>query len=79
VAGDLLFLPGSFYLPTTNSSTNVTGAATLAGTVMPLFLPGRVNKTTTILAAGNPLSTTFDGLALLRSNSLAASDTRRTT
>ncbi|MBV9239567.1 MAG: autotransporter domain-containing protein, partial [Xanthobacteraceae bacterium] len=64
VAGDLMFLPGSFYLPTTNSSTNVTGTATLAGTVMPLFLPGRVNKTTTILAAGNPLSTTFDGLAL---------------
>jgi autotransporter-associated beta strand protein len=64
VAGDLMFLPGSFYLPTTNSSTSVAGTATLAGTVMPLFLPGRVNKTTIILAAGNPLNGTFNGLTL---------------
>jgi outer membrane autotransporter protein len=64
VAGDLQFSPGSFYLPTTNSSTNVSGTATLAGTVMPLFLPGRVNKTSTIVLAGQPLTTSFDALAL---------------
>ncbi len=64
VAGDLMFFPESFYLPTTNSRTSVTGTATLAGAVLPLFLPGPVNKTSTILAASNPLTTAFDALLL---------------
>ena len=44
VAGNLAFQSGAFYIvqvnPTTASSTNVSGTASLAGTVAAVFAPG---------------------------------------
>jgi autotransporter-associated beta strand protein len=68
VAGNLAFQSGAFYIvqvnPTTASSTNVSGTATLAGTVGALFLPGSyLTRSYPILTAGGGLTGTFDALA----------------
>jgi autotransporter-associated beta strand protein len=68
VAGNLAFQSGALYLvqvnSTTASSTNVTGSATLAGTVQAAFASGSyATRTYTILlAAGGLGGTTFNAL-----------------
>jgi autotransporter-associated beta strand protein len=68
VAGNLAFQSGALYLvqvnPSTASSTNVSGGATLAGTVQAAFAPGSyVTRTYTILSAAGGLNgTTFNAL-----------------
>jgi uncharacterized protein with beta-barrel porin domain len=67
VAGNLAFQSGALYLvqvsPTTASTTNVSGTATLAGTVQANFLPGGfVQRSYTILTAAGGRSGTFDAL-----------------
>ncbi|RAI38991.1 hypothetical protein CH338_10845 [Rhodoplanes elegans] len=68
VAGNLTFASGGIYAvevsPTTADRTNVTGTATLAGTVQATFAPGAyVNKRYTILHAdGGRGGTTFSTL-----------------
>jgi outer membrane autotransporter protein len=65
VAGGLTFVSGSFFAPQNATSATVTGVATLAGTAMPVFASGAVNKTSTILSAPNfPITTKFDALVL---------------
>ena len=39
ITGDLQFSPGSLYVPSTATSTSVSGTATLAGTIAPQFVP----------------------------------------
>ncbi|NVO14528.1 MAG: autotransporter domain-containing protein [Rhodoplanes sp.] len=69
VNGTLTFQPGSVYQvevsPAAADRTNVTGAATLAGTVAASFAPGNyITRHYTILSAGGGLSSTkFDALA----------------
>jgi autotransporter-associated beta strand protein len=65
VAGNLAFQSGAFYVvqvsPTTASSTNVTGTATLAGTVGAVFQPGAyTTRNYPILTADGGLSGRFD-------------------
>jgi outer membrane autotransporter protein len=68
VAGNLAFQSGALYLvqvtPSTASSANVTGIATLAGTVQASFAPGSyATRTYTILSAAGGLGgTAFNAL-----------------
>src|SRR5262249_24311637 len=64
VAGNLAFQSGAFYVvqvnPTTASTTNVSGTATLAGTVQAIFAPGTyglVHSYTILTAAGGRTGT----------------------
>jgi autotransporter-associated beta strand protein len=68
VAGNLAFQPGAFYIVQVNPAiaafTNVTGTATLAGTVGAVFLPGSyMEHTYPILGAAGGLTSTFNALA----------------
>ncbi len=68
VAGNLAFQSGAIYLtqvsPTTASLVNVTGTATLAGSVLATFAPGTyLQKQYTILTSAGLSGTTFSGLA----------------
>jgi uncharacterized protein with beta-barrel porin domain len=68
VTGNLALQPGAFYVvqvnPTTASNTNVSGTASLAGTVGALFAPGSfLTRSYTILTAAGGRSGTFDALA----------------
>jgi T5SS/PEP-CTERM-associated repeat protein/autotransporter-associated beta strand protein len=68
VAGNLAFQSGALYVvqvnPTTASTTNVSGTASLAGTVHANFLPGSfIQRSYTILTAAGARSGTFDALA----------------
>jgi YVTN family beta-propeller protein/autotransporter-associated beta strand protein len=68
VAGNLAFQSGAFYVvqvnPTTASTTNVSGTASLAGIVGAIFLPGSyLPRSYTILMAAGGRTGTFDGLA----------------
>jgi autotransporter-associated beta strand protein len=68
VAGNLVFQSGAFYVvqvnPTTASTTNVSGTASLAGTVAAIFAPGSyLPRSYTILTAAAGRSGTFDALA----------------
>jgi autotransporter-associated beta strand protein len=68
VAGNLAFQSGAIYLVQVNSSTstttNVSGTATLAGTVQTNFEPGAfVQRSYTILSAAGGRIGTFDALA----------------
>jgi autotransporter-associated beta strand protein len=71
VAGNLAFQSGAFYVvqvnPTTASTTNVTGTASLAGTVEAFFAPGTYGRVRsyTILTAASGVTGTFDALATL--------------
>ena len=70
VAGNLAFQSGAFYVvqvnPTTASTTNVSGTASLAGTVAAVFAPGSyVSRSYTILTADGGRTGTFDALATL--------------
>jgi T5SS/PEP-CTERM-associated repeat protein len=65
VAGNLAFQSGAFYVvqvnPTTASSTNVTGTATLAGTVAAVFQPGAyTTRNYPILTADGGLTGRFE-------------------
>ena len=67
VAGNLAFQSGALYLvqlnPSVASSTNVTGAASLAGTVVVLFPSGSFVRSSPILSAAGGLGgTTFDAV-----------------
>jgi fibronectin-binding autotransporter adhesin len=67
VSGNLAFQSGARYVvqvnPTTASTTNVSGTASLAGTVQANFLAGSfVERSYTILTAGGGRIGTFDGL-----------------
>jgi autotransporter-associated beta strand protein len=69
VAGNLAFQSGALYLVTLNSTAstfaNVTGTATLAGTVGAAFLPGsEVMKQYMILSATGGVSGAFAGVGL---------------
>jgi uncharacterized protein with beta-barrel porin domain len=66
--GNLAFQPGAFYVvqvnPTTASTTNVFGTASLAGTAVANFAPGSyVSRSYTILTAAFGVTGTFDALA----------------
>jgi autotransporter-associated beta strand protein len=68
VAGNLAFQSGAIYLTQVNSTTaslvNVTGTATLAGSVLATFAPGTyLQKQYTILTSAGLSGTTFSGLA----------------
>jgi autotransporter-associated beta strand protein len=68
VTGNLTFQPGAFYVvqvnPTTASSTNVSGTASLAGTVGAVFAPGTyMTRSYPILTTGGGLTGTFNALA----------------
>jgi len=68
VAGNLALQSGAFYVvqvnPTTASTTNVSGTASLAGTVGAIFAPGTyVVRSYTILTAAGGRTGTFDALA----------------
>jgi hypothetical protein len=65
VAGNLALQSGAFYVvqvnPTTASTTNVSGTASLAGTVGAIFLPGSyVSRSYTILTAAGGVTGTFE-------------------
>ena len=68
VAGNLALQSGAFYVvqvnPTTASSTNVSGTASLAGIVAAFFAPGSyLPRSYTILTATGGRTGTFDALA----------------
>jgi len=70
VSGNLSFMSGSTYLvevgPASAGRTNVTGTATLAGTVEAAFAPGNgvfTSNSYTILSAAGGRTGTFDALA----------------
>jgi YVTN family beta-propeller protein/autotransporter-associated beta strand protein len=68
VAGNLALQSGAFYVvqvnPTTAATTNVSGTASLAGTVAAVFLPGSyLVRSYTILTAAGGRTGTFDALA----------------
>jgi outer membrane autotransporter protein len=67
VNGNLLFNPGSLYLVevfgNTADRTNVTGTATLAGTVAAVNTGGNLTNTYTILSAAGGVTGTFNTLA----------------
>ena len=70
VAGNLALQSGAFYVvqvnPTTAATTNVSGTASLAGTVGAIFLPGTyLTRSYTILTAAGGRTGTFDALATL--------------
>jgi autotransporter-associated beta strand protein len=67
VAGNLAFQSGAIYLvqvnPSASTTTNVSGTATLAGTVQANFEPGAfVHRSYTILTAAGGRNGTFDAL-----------------
>jgi autotransporter-associated beta strand protein len=66
VNGNLVFNPGSFYFVeifgNTADRTNVTGTATLAGTVVASFTGGTLTNSYTILSAAGGRTGTFDSL-----------------
>jgi autotransporter-associated beta strand protein len=69
VAGNLALQSGAFYIvqvnPTTASTTNVSGTASLAGTVGAVFAPGSyVTRSYTILTAAGGVTGTFDAGAV---------------
>ena len=76
VAGTLAFQPGAFYLvqvnPTTASIANMTGTASLAGTVLANFAPGAATS------PGNTRSC-MQMVALVEQRSLASRATRIST
>jgi autotransporter-associated beta strand protein len=68
VAGNLAFQSGALYVvqvnPTTASTTNVSGTASLAGAVVAAFAPGSyVSRSYTILTADGGRTGTFNALA----------------
>ena len=68
VTGNLAFQSGAFYVvqitPPTASSTNVSGTASLAGTVAAVFAPGSfLTRSYTILTAAGGRNGTFDALS----------------
>jgi autotransporter-associated beta strand protein/YVTN family beta-propeller protein len=68
VAGNLALQSGAFYVvqvnPATAATTNVSGTASLAGTVAAIFLPGGfLTRSYTILSAAGGRIGTFDALA----------------
>jgi len=68
VAGNLALQSGAFYVvlvnPTTASTANVSGSASLAGTVAAIFFPGSyLPHSYTILTAAGGRTGTFDALA----------------
>jgi YVTN family beta-propeller protein/autotransporter-associated beta strand protein len=68
VAGNLAFQSGAFYVvqvnPTAASTANVSGTASLAGTVVAAFAPGSYAlRSYTILTAAGGVTGTFDALA----------------
>jgi YVTN family beta-propeller protein/autotransporter-associated beta strand protein len=70
VAGNLALQSGAFYVvqlnPTTAAATNVSGTASLAGTVGAIFAPGTyMVRSYPILTAGGGLTGTFNALATL--------------
>jgi YVTN family beta-propeller protein/autotransporter-associated beta strand protein len=70
VAGNLAFQSGAFYVvqvnPATAATANVSGTASLAGTVAAIFLPGSYRtRSYTILTAAGGRTGTFDALATL--------------
>jgi uncharacterized protein with beta-barrel porin domain len=70
VTGNLAFQSGALYLvqvnPATASNTNVSGSASLAGTVGAIFAPGTyMVRSYPILTAGGGLTGTFNALATL--------------
>jgi autotransporter-associated beta strand protein len=69
VAGNLALQSGAFYIvqvnPTTASTTNVSGTASLAGTVGAAFAPGSyVTRSYTILTAAGGVTGSFDAGAV---------------
>jgi T5SS/PEP-CTERM-associated repeat protein len=67
VSGNLVFQSGAFYVvqvnSTTASTTNVSGTASLAGTVAAIFAPGSyLSRSYTILTAAGGRTGTFDAL-----------------
>jgi autotransporter-associated beta strand protein len=67
IAGNLALQSGAFYIVQVNpgaaATTNVSGAATLAGTVGAIFLPGSyITRSDTILSAAGGRTGTFDAL-----------------
>ena len=67
VAGNLAFQSGALYIvqvnPATASNTNVSGTASLAGTVRAVFAPGTyMERSYPILTANGGLIGTFGGL-----------------
>ena len=70
VLGNLAFQSGAFYVvqvnPTTASTTNVFGTASLGGAAVANFAPGSyVSRSYTILTAAGGVTGTFDALATL--------------
>jgi uncharacterized protein with beta-barrel porin domain len=70
VTGNLAFQSGALYVvqvnPATASNTNVSGSASLAGTVGAIFAPGTyMVRSYPILTAGGGLTGTFNALATL--------------
>ena len=70
VTGNLAFQSGAFYIvqvnPATASTTNVSGTASLAGTVGAIFAPGTyMERSYTILTAAGGVTGTFGALATL--------------
>ena len=68
VSGNLAFQSGAFYIvqvnPATASNTNVSGSASLAGTVGAIFAPGTyMANSYPILTAAGGLTGTFNALA----------------
>ena len=67
VTGNLAFQSAALYIVTLNATsstlTNVTGTASLAGTVSAIPLPGVTDRTYTILHSGGLNSTTFNGFS----------------
>jgi autotransporter-associated beta strand protein len=68
VAGNLALQSGAFYIvqlnPTTAATANVSGTASLAGTVGAIFAPGSyLTRSYTILTAAGGRTGTFDALA----------------
>jgi uncharacterized protein with beta-barrel porin domain len=67
VTGNLAFQSAALYIATLNAATstltNVTGTASLAGTVSAIVLPGATDKTYTILHSGGLNNTTFGGFS----------------
>jgi uncharacterized protein with beta-barrel porin domain len=73
IAGNLAFQSGAFYLtylnPAGATMVNVTGTASLAGTVNAVFAPAAyVTKSYDILHSGGLGGTTFSGLAVIPPN-----------
>jgi YVTN family beta-propeller protein/autotransporter-associated beta strand protein len=70
VAGNLAFQSGAFYVvqvnPATAATTNVSGTASLAGTVGAIFFPGTyIQHSYPILTAAGGVTGTFNALATL--------------